>query len=182
MAEKRKLNLLAVLPIVIFAALVAAFFLPGLGRNDPSNIPSTRVGSVAPALFVSEDQDPASGFTDETLHSPGVKLVNFWASWCGPCRVEHPSLMKLSAEGLSIYGVNYKDKPENAARFLAELGDPFTAILNDEKGRNGIEWGVTGVPESLLIDSNGVILWHFRGPITERVVETQMRPAIEAAK
>jgi len=180
MAKKHKVNLLAILPIVIFATLVAAFFMPGLGRDDPRNIPSMRVGSPAPALYVAKDQAPGTGFNDDTLRSPGVKMVNFWASWCGPCRAEHPNLMKLAAGGLRIYGVNYKDRPEDAARFLAGLGDPFTAILTDPDGRNGIEWGVTGVPESLLIDSNGVILWHFRGPITQSIMDKQILPVIEA--
>ena len=205
MAEKRKVNILAILPIVIFAGLVAAFLLPGLGRDDPNNIPSTRVGSPAPALFVGEDQAAGTGFNDDTLRSPsyyavnrqlvagpgfnddtlrspGIKMVNFWASWCGPCRAEHPNLMKLSEGGLRIYGVNYKDRPEDAARFLAGLGDPFTAILSDTKGRNGIEWGVTGVPESMLIDSNGVILWHFRGPITQSIIDKQIQPILDANK
>jgi cytochrome c biogenesis protein CcmG/thiol:disulfide interchange protein DsbE len=181
MAE-RKTNWLAFAPIIIFAALVAAFFLPGLGRNDPSNIPSTRVGHPAPTLVVGSDQAAGSGFNDDTLRAPGIKMVNFWASWCGPCRAEHPNLMKLAQGGLKIYGVNYKDKPANAAGFLAELGDPFAAILTDTKGRNGIEWGVTGVPESLLIDGDGVIVWHFRGPITERVIAQQMRPILDAAQ
>jgi len=180
MAEKRKVNILSILPIVIFAGLVAAFFLPGLGRDDPNSIPSTRVGSPAPVLFIGEDQAEGTGFNDDTLRSPGVKMVNFWASWCGPCRAEHPNLMKLAEDGLRIYGVNYKDRPEDAARFLAGLGDPFTAILSDTKGRNGIEWGVTGVPESMLIDSNGVILWHFRGPITQSIIDKQIQPVLDA--
>jgi len=182
MAEKRKVNLLAILPIAIFIALVAAFFIPGLGRDDPKNIPSTRVGSPAPALFIGDDQDPAKGFTDDTLREDGIKMVNFWASWCGPCRAEHPNLMKLAEGGLQIYGVNYKDNPENAAQFLAGLGDPFTAILSDSKGRNGIEWGITGVPESLLIDGNGIILWHYRGPITQSIIDKQIQPVLDANK
>ncbi|MCK4711392.1 MAG: DsbE family thiol:disulfide interchange protein [Marinosulfonomonas sp.] len=186
MAEPRKFSILAVLPIVIFALLLSAIFLPklmsNLGGNNPSDLPSTRIGSPAPALFVSEGQDPATAFSDETLRTPGVKLVNFWASWCPPCRAEHPLLIKLAEEGLPIYGVNYKDRPKDAARFLAELGDPFTAILSDPRGRNGIEWGVLAMPESYLIDSDGVIVLHFRGPITRRVVESMIRPAIEAVK
>lgn len=173
------MNLLAILPIAIFAILVAAFFLPGLGRENPNDLPSTRVGHPAPALFISEDQNPETGFTDATLREPGLKMVNFWASWCGPCRAEHPNLMKLSGMGLPIYGINYKDRPEDAAKFLAELGNPFIKGLSDPKGRNGIEWGVTGVPESLLIDGEGKILWHFRGPITQRIIEGQIKPFLE---
>ena len=186
MPKKKKLNILAILPIVIFAALIGALLLPNLmssmNGNNPSDLPSTRIGSPAPSIFISEDQDPATGFTDETLREPGVKLVNFWASWCPPCRAEHPNLIKLAEGGLPIYGVNYKDRPEDAAGFLAELGDPFAAILSDPKGRNGIEWGVLAMPESYLIDSDGVIVLHFRGPITQRVMESQIYPAIKAAK
>jgi len=186
MSEGKKVNLLAILPVVIFALLLGGFFVPklmsGLEGNDPSALPSTRVGSPAPAIFLSEDQDPATGFTDETLRTPGVKMVNFWASWCPPCRVEHPNLIKLAQEGLPIYSINYKDEPQKAAAFLAGLGNPFVAVLSDPKGRNGIEWGVLAMPESYLIDSNGIIVLHFRGPITQRVIETQIRPAIEAAK
>lgn len=179
---KKKLNVMAFMPIAIFAILVAAFFMPGLSRDDPNGIPSTRIGSPAPAIFISEDQDPATGFTDETLRAPGVKMVNFWASWCPPCRVEHPNLIMLAEAGLPIYSINYKDEPQKAAAFLAELGNPFAAVLSDPKGRNGIEWGVLAMPESYLIDSNGIIVLHFRGPITQRVIENQIRPAIEAAK
>ena len=186
MSEPRKLNLLAILPVVIFAGLIGALLLPNLmnsmNGNNPSDLPSTRIGSPAPMIISGEDQNPASSFTDETLRTPGVKLVNFWASWCPPCRAEHPNLIKLAEGGLPIYGVNYKDRSEDAAGFLAELGDPFTAILSDTKGRNGIEWGVLAMPESYLIDSEGVIVLHFRGPITQRVIENQIRPAIEAAK
>jgi len=182
MAERARINVFALLPLVIFGAIVAAFFLPGLGRENPNDIPSTREGSPAPTIFVSEDQDPATGFTDETLRTPGVKLVNFWASWCPPCRAEHPNLIELSEGGLPIYSINYKDRPEDAAGFLAELGNPFAAVLSDPKGRNGIEWGVLAMPESYLIDSEGVIVLHFRGPITQRVMESQIYPAIEAAR
>ena len=181
-AGKKKLNLLAILPVVIFGLLIAAFFMPGLKRDDPNGIPSTRIGSPAPSIFIADDQDPATGFTDETLRMPGVKMVNFWASWCPPCRGEHPNLIMLAEEGLPIYSINYKDRPEDAAGFLAELGNPFSAVLSDPNGRNGIEWGVLAMPESYLIDSNGVIVLHFRGPITQRVIENQIRPAIEAAK
>lgn len=186
MAERKKFNVLAILPIVIFTLLVALFFVPklmsGLNGNDPSDLPSTRIGSPAPSIFISDSQDPATGFTDATLKEPGLKMVNFWASWCPPCRVEHPNLIKLAEGGLPIYSINYKDEPAKAAAFLAELGNPFAGIVSDPKGRNGIEWGVLAMPESYLIDSNGVIVLHFRGPITQRVMESTIYPAIEAAK
>ena len=116
------------------------------------------------------------------LRDGDVKLVNFWASWCGPCRVEHPSLDALSKEGLAIYGVNYKDKPEAAMKFLAELGDPYTAIGADEAGRMALEWGVYGVPETYLINGDGQIVTRIAGPLLERNVADTLRPAIEAAQ
>ncbi len=181
MAE-RKINWIAFFPIIIFAGLVAMFFLPGLLRNDPSAIPTTREGKPAPSLFQSENQGPFETFTDATLREPGVKLVNFWASWCPPCRAEHPNLVKLAKDGLPIYGINYKDKLADSTKFLSSLGNPFTKLLIDDKGRNGIEWGVVAMPESYLIDSTGTILWHFRGPITQRVIDQKLRPLIDAAK
>ncbi len=181
MSEPRQFNLMAFLPIGIFAVILLAFFLPGLWRADPNSIPSARIGGPAPALVVSPEQGDKPGFTDETLRAPGVKLVNFWASWCPPCRAEHPYLMQMAANGLPIYGINYKDTPRNAARFLGELGNPFTAELIDPRGRNGIEWGVVAMPESYLIDSNGVIVLHFRGPINQRIIDTLIKPAIAAA-
>ena len=111
-----------------------------------------------------------------------VKLVNFWASWCEPCRAEHPILEALQKEGVVIYGVNYKDTPENALAFLAELGNPFEKIGADTTGRMGLNWGLYGVPETYLINGDGQILLRHAGPITERVIEATIRPALEAAR
>ena len=112
----------------------------------------------------------------------GVKLVNYWASWCAPCRVEHPHLEALAEEGVTIYGVNYKDQPGNALGFLEELGDPYTAIGADPNGRMALDWGLYGVPETYVIDGEGRVVLRFPGPITERVLEGQIRPAIEKAR
>ena len=182
MAEPRKFNLMAFMPVIIFALLLAAFFLPGLWRDDPNDIPSTRIGSPAPSLIINETHETKNAINDETLRLPGVKMVNFWASWCPPCRLEHPFLLQLAESGLPIYGINYKDKPKDAALFIEALGDPFVANLVDPKGRNGIEWGVLAMPESYLIDSDGVIVLHFRGPINQKVIDDLIKPAIEAAK
>jgi cytochrome c biogenesis protein CcmG/thiol:disulfide interchange protein DsbE len=111
-----------------------------------------------------------------------VKLVNFWASWCAPCRVEHPKLEELAAEGLPIYGVNYKDEPDKALAFLAELGDPYAGIGADAGGRMGLDWGLYGVPETFVIDGDGTVVLRFAGPITQSVLDTTIRPAIEAAQ
>jgi len=107
-----------------------------------------------------------------------VVLVNVFASWCVPCRVEHPVLMRLAEEGVPIFGINYKDAPEKAQAWLAELGDPFEKIGADRNGRVGIEWGVYGVPETFVIDAEGRIRYRFVGPIQARDLEQTLRPIL----
>jgi cytochrome c biogenesis protein CcmG/thiol:disulfide interchange protein DsbE len=167
-------------PPVIFALLAGLFYV-GMQRENPDELPSALEGKPAPAVQVTTlgDRKP---FSDGDLREGGVKLVNYWASWCAPCRVEHPHLEALAEEGLVIYGVNYKDKASNALKFLDELGDPYAAIGADESGRMALEWGVYGVPETYVIDGTGRIVLRFAGPITERVLESQIRPAIESAR
>ncbi len=169
-----------VLPPVVFLGLAALFFV-GMQREDPDGLPSALVGKQAPAVALTQlgDQQP---FTDGDLRDGNVKLVNYWASWCGPCRAEHPNLELLAEEGVTIYGANYKDKPENALGFLEELGDPYTAIGADDSGRMALDWGVYGVPETYVIDGDGNIVLRFAGPITERALESTIRPAIESAR
>lgn len=104
----------------------------------------------------------------EELADGEVKLVNFWASWCAPCRAEHEYLMAFAEEGIPIYGINYKDEPVNGRKFLDDLGNPFTAVVSDESGRTGIDWGLYGVPETFVVDGDGVIVKRFAGPITGR--------------
>ena len=116
------------------------------------------------------------------LDVPGPKIVNFWASWCAPCRVEHPQLMQLAEEGIPVFGVNYKDDPVKAANFLIELGDPYSAIGADEEGRVGLEWGVYGVPETYVIDGDGNVVLRFAGPVTDTVLEARIRPALEGKR
>ncbi len=175
-----KTSFLMVLPPVIFAALAAVFYI-GMQREDPDALPSAIEGKPAPAVVLTplEGKTP---FTDAELRSGGVKLVNYWASWCAPCRVEHPHLEALAEEGITIYGVNYKDQPGNALGFLEELGDPYTAIGADPNGRMALDWGLYGVPETYVIDGEGRVVLRFPGPITERVMEGQIRPAIEKAR
>jgi len=167
-------------PLVIVAGFTVLAFV-GLQRENPNELPSTLEGRAAPAVEVTPlgDKKP---FKDSDLRGEGVKLVNFWASWCAPCRVEHPNLEKLTQQGITIYGVNYKDKPGNALKFLNDLGDPYAAIGADEAGRMALNWGVYGVPETYVIDGNGQILLRFAGPITERAMQNQILPAIEKAR
>ena len=175
-----KLSPLMAAPLVIVAGFTVLAFV-GLQRENPNELPSTLEGRAAPAVEVTPlgDNKP---FKDSDLRGEGVKLVNFWASWCAPCRVEHPNLEKLTQQGITIYGVNYKDKPGNALKFLNDLGDPYAAIGADEAGRMALNWGVYGVPETYVIDGNGQILLRFAGPITERAMQNQILPAIEKAR
>ncbi len=166
-------------PPLLFAAM-AAMFLWGMNREDPNALPSMREGATVPALVLTQLGEHAP-FDAEVLKQPGVKLVNFWASWCAPCRVEHPTLEGLAAEGVPIYGINYKDNPKNALAFLDSLGDPYVGIAADLRGRAALEWGVYGVPETYVIDSQGIVLLRIAGPVTQRVLRDTLRPAMEAA-
>lgn len=170
---------LMLVPPLAFAGL-AAMFLWGMGRENPDALPSMLEGRAAAPVVVT----PLGGlpiFGDADLRAGGVRLVNFWASWCAPCRVEHPNLTAMAAEGITIFGVNYKDKPAAALGFLEELGDPFEAIGADETGRMGIDWGLYGVPETFVIDGQGRVVLRFAGPITQRVLAETIRPAMEKA-
>ncbi len=166
-------------PPLIFAGLAVLFFV-GMQRSDPDQLPSAMEGRKAPAVQVAAlGTGPA--LTDAMLREPGVKLVNFWASWCAPCRAEHPVLKALAAEGVTILGVNYKDRPEAALQFLEELGNPYAAIGADDSGRMGLDWGLYGVPETFVIDGTGKVILRHAGPITAGILEERIRPALAAA-
>jgi cytochrome c biogenesis protein CcmG, thiol:disulfide interchange protein DsbE len=172
-------NLLLLLPPLVFAGFAALAWVAL--KQDDAGLPSALAGREAPSLAATtalRDDPPP---TDAALREPGVKLVNFWASWCAPCRVEHPTLAQLAEEGVPVIGVNYKDRPENALAFLAELGDPYAAIGADASGRTGIDWGLLGVPETFVVDGEGRITFRFAGPVTPEALEARLRPAIEAA-
>ena len=175
----RRIPILAILPPVIFAALAGLFF-GGMYRDDPDALPSTLVGRPAPALELTPlGNEPPFDVT--ALQGEGAKIVNYWASWCAPCRVEHAQLMQLSGEGLPVFGINYKDDAQKALGFLRELGDPYTAIGQDKLGRTAINWGVYGVPETFVIDGKGNVVLRFAGPVTPEILEKRIRPALEAA-
>ncbi len=164
------------------AFMVLMVFMLGLAREDKDVLPSVLIDKPAPEFALSPLREGAQGLSRADLEAPGVKLVNIWASWCGPCRIEHPLLMSLAEEGLTIHGINYKDRPEAAEAFLEELGDPYALIGSDDTGRTGIEFGVYGVPETFVVNADGVIVYKHVGPIMPRDVEKRLRPAIEAAR
>ena len=175
-----KISPYVAIPPIMFLGLAGLFYF-GLSRDDAGNLPSTMVGRDAPAFLKITDlrDDPAPTIDD--LTADGVKFVNFWASWCGPCRAEHPLLEAMADDGATLIGINYKDSADNALGFLEELGDPFTKIGADTTGRTGLEWGVYGVPETFVIDGNGKVLYRHPGPLTQRIMDERILPAIAAA-
>jgi len=175
-----RVPILMVVPLVVFVGF-AGLALVGLQRDNPDELPSALAGRQAPAVAVTPLGDKPT-FSDADLRRGEVSLVNYWASWCAPCRVEHPKLETLADEGIPIYGINYKDKPGNALGFLDELGDPYAAIGADAKGRMALDWGLYGVPETYVIDGSGEIVLRFAGPITEQILENTIRPAIREAR
>jgi len=175
-----KINPAFLLPPAIFLGLAVTFYF-GLMRENPNGLPSVFLGKPVPTINLTDlRSDPAP--TNDDLMADGVKLVNYWASWCGPCRTEHPNLMTMQENGISIIGINYKDNPANALRFLDELGDPFIKVGADFTGRTAIEWGVTAVPETFVIDGYGQIVLRYPGPITRSVYEKHILPAIAEAR
>lgn len=183
-----KFNWLLLIPVLVAVAFLGAS-LGQLQKNravsesggSANTLPSTRIGQPAPALKVSELGNLPL-LTQETLSAgDGPRLVNVWASWCAPCRVEHPHLVTLAEEGVAVHGINFKDDPAKALKFLDDLGNPYTTIGADTEGRTGLEWGVFGVPETYVLDGDGKIVLRFAGPITARVLEETIRPALAEA-
>lgn len=171
---------LMMVPVVLFAGF-GGLFAAGMFLGQGGELPSALIGKPAPALVVSEIEGLPL-LTDAMLRDGEVKIVNFWASWCVPCRVEHPNLTALAAEGVPIYGVNYKDLDRDALGFLEDLGDPYVAVGSDPDGDNSLDWGVYGVPETFLIDGDGTILLRMAAPVTSRELANRLRPALEAAQ
>jgi cytochrome c biogenesis protein CcmG, thiol:disulfide interchange protein DsbE len=179
-------RILVLIPLAVFLAL-AALFLVRLFSGDPGRIPSALIGHPAPAV----DLPPVAGLERDGKAIPGlsaadfrgnVTLVNVWASWCIPCHDEAPFLLELAGDTrIRLVGINYKDQPDNARRFLNRYGNPFIASGADQNGRAAIEWGVYGVPETFLIGRDGRIAYKLVGPISAANFERELKPQIEKA-
>jgi cytochrome c biogenesis protein CcmG, thiol:disulfide interchange protein DsbE len=174
------------LPVLAFALLAAIFWFR-LGDGDPSKIPSALIGRPAPPTALPALQ----GLLDNGAQIPGldpamfkgkVSVVNVWASWCVPCHDEAPLLTELAKDmRLQMVGINYKDTPENARRFLGRYGNPFGIVGVDGNGRAAIEWGVYGVPETFIVGRNGTIVYKMVGPILPDNIDTVLRVEIDKA-
>lgn len=169
-------RLLFGLPVVLFIGLIAAFAV-GL-RNDPSQIPSVLIDRPLPQFDLPGVRPGEPGFSTATFTGE-PKLLNVFASWCGACRQEHPFLMGLKDQGIPIYGLDWKDKPADGAGWLAEFGDPYRMTANDENGRVGIDLGVTGAPETFVIDRQGRVRYKQIGPIDADVWEGTIKPLMD---
>ena len=172
-------KVLMFLPPIIFAALAATFYI-GMIRDNPDDLPSTRVGQMAPALPTTALADFPL-LTAADLNTGQITLVNFWASWCPPCRAEHPVLKQLSADGIRVVGVNFKDTAKDASAYLTKDGNPFLALAFDPQGRSAIDWGVTAPPETFIVGGDGKVMFRFVGPLVGSYYEQTFLPALQAA-
>ncbi|GAB4516191.1 MAG: DsbE family thiol:disulfide interchange protein [Roseibium sp.] len=184
-AGKRGFPVLVLLPLVVFAALAGLFLFQLTLGEDPQKIPSALIDKPAPDVNL----PPVEGLTQDGAQVPGfaradligtVSVVNVFASWCVPCRQEHPLLENLATvDGIQLIGINYKDKPENARRFLGSLGNPYDRVGADAAGRTAIDWGVYGVPETFIVDAQGMIRYKFIGPLTPASYRDRFLPELE---
>jgi cytochrome c biogenesis protein CcmG/thiol:disulfide interchange protein DsbE len=175
-------RLFVVLPLLVFLGLAAVFFMQLMSGRDISTVPSALIGEPAPETKLPPLEGIGMAGLDSASFAGKVTLVNVWGSWCVPCRAEHPLLLELSRDNrFTIAGLNYKDRPENARRFLGELGNPYQAIGVDDAGRTAINWGVYGVPETFLVGKDGKILYKHVGPLTPEAIAGELMPLIEKA-
>ncbi len=175
-------RLFVLLPLLIFLGLAGLFLSQLLSGRDVSEVPSALIGQPAPQTNLPALEGSNLPGLDSKLFAGKVTLVNVFASWCAPCREEHPVLLALAQDKRFVMAaLNYKDRPENARRFLGDLGNPFQAIGVDEAGRTAIDWGVYGVPETFVIGKDGKIAYKHVGPLTPETVQTLLLPQIDKA-
>jgi cytochrome c biogenesis protein CcmG/thiol:disulfide interchange protein DsbE len=179
--QKPRRRLIVFLPLVLFLALTALFFLR-LGGGDPSRVPSALIGRPAPDTTLPPVEGLSLPGITPAIFAGQVTVVNVWASWCVPCHDEAPLLHELAKDQrIRIVGIDYKDQPENARRFLGRYGNPFAAAGADANGRASIEWGVYGVPETFIVGRDGRIAYKLIGPISPENLQAELKPAIEKA-
>ena len=181
-----KLRLSFLLPLLAFAVLALfgaiALYSTLSGSRDPAQLPSVLVGNPAPQTTLQRlrqrDHNNENSVTLTEFRGQPL-LVNFFASWCAPCRAEAPALEMIS-EDIAIFGIAYKDRSEDTAEFLRQFGNPFQAIGMDIDGRTGIRWGVYGVPETYLLDADGIVVLRHAGPLTRGIIDNTIMPALKA--
>ncbi len=170
---------LMAVPPLVFAGVIAAFWF-GMQREGQGELPSTFIGREAPVL--PETALPGTPLlVAGDLRKGEVTVVNFWASWCPPCRAEHPVLKDMAAKGIRVAGINMMDKEADATGYLEKDGNPFFAIATDPNGRNRVEWGVSAPPETFIIDGDGKVLFKFTGPLVGTDYEARFVPALAEA-
>jgi len=171
-------RLLFAAPLIGLAGGAAGFYAYMASGRDPRGVPSVLVGRPPPAFDLDPLIEGQPRLTQAALVAGKPSVLNFFASWCAPCRIEHPQLLRLGREGVNLLGIAYKDRPADARKFLAELGDPFRLIGQDISGRTAIEFGVYGVPETYFIDGSGIVRWRFAGAVTSEILDDQLRPLL----
>ena len=184
-APRRRIPLLALLPLIVFSLLAALFLVQLLSGKDTSQVPSALIDKPSPEFTL----PPVDGLTRDGAAVAGVSradllgkvsIVNIFASGCVPCRPERPLLEALARSGKAqMIGINYKDKAENARRFLGTLGNPYDLVGADENGRAAIDWGVYGVPETFIVDARGTIRFKFIGPLSPQSYKDAFLPELE---
>ena len=178
-----KSRLLFLLPLATLLILAGFFGWSLLSGRDPASIGSAVVNRPAPPLAAPALRDGEPALTDALLRSGKPVLINFFASWCAPCLLEHPLLLRLKErEGATIIGIAWKNKPDEARAWLKKLGDPFRYAGVDPEGKLSLDWGLSGVPETYLVDGDGIVRLHYRRAINERDVTESILPLLRGAK
>jgi cytochrome c biogenesis protein CcmG, thiol:disulfide interchange protein DsbE len=172
-------RVLMILPPLLFVGLIAVFYV-GMNRTNPGELPSVFLDRPAPEVPATGLSDVAQ-LTSADLRTGKVTVVNFWATWCPPCRAEHPVLKQMAADGVRVAGINIMDDDAKATAYLAAEGSPFFALATDPQGRNRVNWGVTAPPETFIIRGDGTVAFKFIGPLVGSDYEQRFVPALQAA-
>jgi len=173
-------RLLMAVPAVVAGVIFGGLFLPGLWKGNNGELRSVFVGRPAPVLPTTT-LPGIPGVSDADLRTGEVTVVNFWATWCPPCRAEHPQLLAMAADGVRVAGVNIMDDDAKAVAYLADEGNPFFGVATDPQGRNRVEWGVTAPPETFIVSGDGTVLFRFVGPLIGTDYESRFVPELEKA-